>query len=118
MKRGETVYRSDGTLLALVWQDKKPVKMLSTFHRSTKIAIADKKHRDGSAVIKPRCVEDHNNGMGGVDRSDQLASCHNCVRKFVKWYKKLFLYIFDLCLVNGFRVFKELRPDVISRIST
>ena len=38
MKRGETVYRSDGTLLASISQDKKTVKMLSTLHRSTKIA--------------------------------------------------------------------------------
>ena len=40
--------------------------------------------------------------MGGVDRSDQQASTYQCVRKCVKWYKKLFFYVLDMCIVNSY----------------
>ena len=40
--------------------------------------------------------------MGGVDKSDQRASTYQCVRKSVKWYKKLFFYVLDMCVVNSY----------------
>jgi hypothetical protein len=40
--------------------------------------------------------------MGGVDRTDQMAATCRSVRKYIKWYKKLFFYIFDMCIINSF----------------
>ena len=45
--------------------------------------------------------------MGGVDRSDQRASPNQCVRKCVKWYKKLFFYVLDMCIVNCYLLHVE-----------
>ncbi|KAJ8945533.1 hypothetical protein NQ318_020378 [Aromia moschata] len=38
---------------------------------------------------------------GAVDRTDMMLSSTECVRKTVKWYKKLFFHIVDLCLLNS-----------------
>ena len=84
--------------------------MLKCCHLCTQPAwwILGKKDRKGNAVIKPDCVLLYNKGMGGVDRSDQRASTYQCVRKHVKWYKKLFFYVLDMCVLDSYLVHREL----------
>ena len=67
-----------------------------------------KHDRKGNPITKPMCVIEYNKGMKGVDLADQLASSHRSVRKSIKWYKKLFFYMLDVCLVNSYIVHKEL----------
>lgn len=107
LKRGEVAFRSSNKgILALKWHDKKEVKMLSTMH-TAKMINTGKKNRKEEPIIKPECVLAYNRGMGGVDRSDQRASTYRSVRKSVKWYKKLFFYIMDMCVVNSYLVHNE-----------
>ena len=40
--------------------------------------------------------------MLGVDRSDQMVSYYDCLRKTTQWYKKLALQIFDIIVFNTF----------------
>ena len=89
LKRGERIFRSSDSLLALVWKDKKDVKMLSTMHSSS-MEDTGKNDQSGNPIEKPTCVMDYNRGKCGVDLSDQIASSHRSVRKSVKWYKKIF----------------------------
>lgn len=109
MKKGDIDFRTKNGMLAMVWKDKKEVKMLSTVH-TPEMVDTGKKDRNNEPIMKPKIVLDYNNGMGGVDRSDQLAASYRSVRKTIKWYKKFFLYIHDMCLVNSFVVWKELNP--------
>ena len=81
--------------------------MLSSMH-AAEIVNTQKKHRNGKDIIKPQYVLSYNNGMSGVDRSDQQASIYQCVRKSVKWYKKLFFYVLDMCVVNSYFLYIEL----------
>ena len=81
--------------------------MLSSMH-TAEIVNTQKKHRNGKDIIKPQCVLSCNKEMNGVDRSDQQASAYQCVRKCVKWYKKLFFYILDMCIVNSYLLHIEL----------
>lgn len=69
--RGSVDFRStDSGMLALQWLDKRPVTMLSTVHTSEMVALPP--NRQGIQRIKPKVVTDYNNGMKGVDFSDQL----------------------------------------------
>uniref|UniRef100_A0A1B0F9G8 PiggyBac transposable element-derived protein domain-containing protein n=1 Tax=Glossina morsitans morsitans TaxID=37546 RepID=A0A1B0F9G8_GLOMM len=52
-------------------------------------------------IIKPDCVIDYNQGMGSVDRQDQLLAYFPVMHKFVKRYKKIFFYKFDMALLNA-----------------
>ena len=110
LKRGECVSKSANGIMALIWKDKKDVKMLSTKHNSEMLDTG-KKNREGNAIIKPACVVAYNHGMGGVDRSDQLSATCRSVRKHTKWYKKLFFYMVDIAVVNAFLIFKKLRKN-------
>ena len=51
---------------------------------------------------------DYNDGMKGVDVSDQLASSYPTPKKTVKWYHKLFYNIVDMTVVNSHAVHKAL----------
>ena len=63
----------DHNILALKWRDKRDVTLLSTYHDDSMI---EKRRRtraaeDGVEVIqKPTMVEDYNQHMGGVDKSE------------------------------------------------
>jgi hypothetical protein len=52
-------------------------------------------------VSKPQCVIDYNKKMGASDRSDMILSSVECVRKTIKWYKKLFFHTVNMCLLNA-----------------
>ena len=39
--------------------------------------------------------------MGAIDRSDMMLSNVECMRKSIKWYRKLFFHTVDLCLLNA-----------------
>ena len=70
-----------------------------------------KRNRKGKTIIKPACVISYNQGMGGVDCSDQLSATCRSVIKRTKWHKKLFFYMVDISLVNSFLIFKKLHAD-------
>ncbi|KAK9736420.1 Transposase IS4 [Popillia japonica] len=61
---------------------------------------------DGEEIQKPEAVCDYNIYMGGVDKTDMLLSSTESVRKTVKWYKKVFFHIVDLCVLNSYAVYK------------
>ena len=81
--------------------------MLCGMH-TAEMVNTQKKHKNGQDIIKPQCVLSYNEGMGEVDRCDQRASNYQCVRKCVKWCKKLFFYILDMCIVNCYLLHIEL----------
>ena len=57
---------------------------------------------DGTEVIKkPKVVEDYNQYMGGVDKSDQLVLYYGFAHRRVKWWERAFFHLMDLCLVNA-----------------
>ena len=39
--------------------------------------------------------------MGGVDKHDQMLTYYSLSRKAVKWYKKYFFHLFDICIFNA-----------------
>ena len=39
--------------------------------------------------------------MGGVDKHDQILTYYNLARKAMKWYKKYFFHLFDICVFNA-----------------
>lgn len=110
MKSGEIKTRCTDIMMAIVWKDKRDVRMLTTMHND-EFRDTGKTNRQGEAISKPAAVCDYNKIMGGVDISDQYAASHRCARRKQKWYQKLFLYLCDLCLVNSFCIYNVLQAQ-------
>jgi hypothetical protein len=43
--------------------------------------------------------------MGAVDRTDMMIVSIECVRKLLKWYRKFFLHLLDITLLNSHAIF-------------
>ncbi|UYV60146.1 hypothetical protein LAZ67_1000131 [Cordylochernes scorpioides] len=56
-------------------------------------------------IQKPSAVIDYNQKMGTVDQTDMLLSSIGCLRKSLKWYKKLFLHFIDTSLLNAYSLY-------------
>ncbi|XP_037774741.1 uncharacterized protein LOC119571566 [Penaeus monodon] len=105
--RGQIDFRSSKTgMICLQWVDKRPVTMLSTAHTSKVVTLPP--NRRGVERSKPEVVVAYNNGMKGVDLSDQLAQSYPTTRKTVKWYKKIFFYLLDMTTTNALAIHRAL----------
>ncbi|CAK9834553.1 PiggyBac transposable element-derived protein 4 [Anthophora retusa] len=112
LKRGEATFRSCTNLLVTKWMDKKEVYMLSTMHTSEFGTII--KHGGTKVIRKPVCVLDYNNSMGAVDKADMVISTVNSTRKTLKWYRKFFFHLLDICVWNAYCLYKDKMKEPIS----
>lgn len=77
------------SIMVLKWKDRRDVLMLSTKHDNSMTRF----NRRRTTIEKPRVVADYNKRKGYIDLTDQMGSYHTCLRKSIKWYRKL---IFDI----------------------
>ncbi|XP_045540910.1 piggyBac transposable element-derived protein 4 isoform X1 [Papilio machaon] len=111
LKRGETAAYASPPLLALKWQDKKTVLMLSTFHDDKIVPSNSVDYSTGLPKLKPQCVVDYTGNMGSVDTSDMMTSTLGCIRKSKKWHKKLGFHVIDMFMLNAFFLFKIMKNN-------
>lgn len=111
LRKGEASSRSTKNLLAVKWMDKKEVYMLSTMHTSEFATVV---RRGGKKIQKPVCVLDYNNCMGSVDKVDMVISTINSTRKSMKWYRKYFFHLLDICVWNAYCLYKHNTQQPIS----
>lgn len=76
LKKGESHFSRDDSLLYMKWKDKRDVLMLSTFHDYTFIEKRRRtRHTPGvEEILKPKVVEDYNLHMGGVDKGQHCGN--------------------------------------------
>lgn len=100
--------------MAIKWEDKRSVRMLTSVHELEFCATGKKNYRTKEDIIKPTCVQDYNKNMGGIDNIDRQLSITESVRKTMKWYRKLFFHLLDLCLSNAHSLYKMRNKEPIS----
>jgi hypothetical protein len=109
LKRGESKAFSHEKLLAINYQDKKSVYMLTTLQDNSHVGTG-KRDRHGVEKVKPKAIHQYNKFMGGVDRNDMLLGFYTSCRKSLKWYKKIAIHYIELALLNAFVLMKESDP--------
>lgn len=112
LKKGEACFRSSNSLLAMKWLDKKEVYMITTMHTADFAAVS--RYKGLQSVAKPVCVIDYNKSMGIIDKVDMVISTVNTTRKSLKWYRKFFFHMLDICVRNSYCLYKYNRREVIS----
>jgi hypothetical protein len=101
LTRGRTESLASQEMLAVKWRDHREVTVLTTVHRNVMVTLNKKDRKTQEYVRKPQCVIDYNEKMGAVDCNDMMLSSMECIRKKIKWYRKLFFLTVDLCLLNA-----------------
>ena len=70
------------------------------------VQLEKKSYPTNEDIIKPRCSHVYNQNMGGIDNVDRQLTITETVRKTMKWYRKLFFHLIDLCLSNAYALYK------------
>ena len=107
-KRGDSEVRQVGNLVVSLWQDNRPVTMLSTNAQASANITVQRRQKDGSRteVPCPESVVLYNRYMGGVDRGDQLRQYYSVRTKSHKMYKYIFWFIFDVTITNAYVLYQ------------
>ena len=104
-KKGEVATYRDGDVFGLKWLDKRFVSMLSTIHDDSMVS-KERCSRQASAGVetiqKPAVIEDYNQFMGGVDKSDQLVTYYGFKHSSKKWWKRAFFHLLELAMVHAY----------------
>lgn len=117
-------YRSDDDkILCVMWKDKKgkakkekkPVVVVST-QASVKTKRITRKQGDPFDI--PEVIQDYNMSMNGCDRMDQAVSYYGQFsRKTVKWWKRIFLWLLEICQANAYILYCLTRADDTPKLS-
>ena len=76
LKRSDRQYRHTDILLALKWQDKREVYMLSTIHSTAYENSSKIGRQTGEEIRKPVCILDYTKKMRVVDHVENASSVH------------------------------------------
>ena len=97
LKQGDVISRNREGVVVAKWKDKRDVLMISNLHSLQMIEVIN---RRGEKKMEPNIIKDSNQYMSGVDRAEQMVSYYDCLRKTIRWYKKVALHLFDyFCLM-------------------
>lgn len=66
--------------------------------------------------MKPNIIRDYNQGMSGIDRSDQMLSYYTALRNTIRWPKKVALYIIEIYIHNAHKIFQKVTSSKIKLI--
>ncbi len=105
--RGKYNFRSNGPVLCSNWNDRKAVYFVSSMHRAQPLPgqTSTVMRQDGTGsslpLSCPPLLPDYIAFMRGVDRGDQLVSYYSIGRKSKKWWRKIFFYLIDVCILNA-----------------
>jgi hypothetical protein len=77
--------------------------MLTTKHLAEMQYIGRKtRTADPQPIYKPAAVIDYTNKMGGVDLSDQLMNYYHFLRRTNKWWRKLWVHLLNMVIMNAY----------------
>ena len=89
-------------------KDKCDVLTITNKHQSE---IVDATNKNGKVAKKPNIIRDYNNGMSGVDRSDQIRTYYSYSKKTLRWYKKIGFHMFEIMIHSSHTIFCKLKND-------
>lgn len=82
LNAGDTTYIRNDDILAVYWKDERDIFVLSSFHGS----FAKVVERYSGDVVKPDCIFEYNQHIGGFDKCNQLLSYYAISKKSTKWW--------------------------------
>ena len=106
LEKSEHDFRRNENLLAVEFQDKKEILMLSTIHTADVIETG-KKDRSGENVRKFKVIHDYNQKMGGGEKNDTMVGNYSSIRKTYKWTTKVLFPFLEEAIFNSFLLYSK-----------
>ena len=102
------------------WMDTKLVILASTFCSAEPMSTCQRyvrKEKQRKTFPCPNIVKQYNRHMGGVDLHDMLKSLYSVDRKGKKFYLRLCNYLFGLCVINGWLLYRRSCPEGVHEMT-
>jgi hypothetical protein len=106
MKTGDSFSRHTDEMLAVKFFDKRDVHMLSTVHLDEIVSSDKINYKTGELKLKHISVMEYKDKMGAIDTTDMQISSVECARKSIKWYKKFFMHLLDVTMLNAMYLYQ------------
>lgn len=121
LKRGEVVAKEDcNGIVVMKWKDTRDIYLLTTKHCPATEEINRRYSRPAASSSsqapkkKPIAIIAYNKGKAGIDISDQMSSYGTCLRKGIKWYRRLAMeLLLGMSVVNAYVLYKEVTRSKI-----
>ena len=79
--------------------DRKAVTL--TVYNSKNTDTSKKHFQTKETIQKPLVMMKYNKCMGGIDANDQLLKYSHFSKQTIKWWKKVFFRMLNICMVNA-----------------
>ena len=99
---GDSIFIHEDNIVSVHWKDKREVFLIFSIHNNECVDVPQRKDE---IISKPIMIIQYNTYMGGVDKCDQYLSYYSLGRKSIKWWKKVFFRLFELCIINAMVVY-------------
>ena len=116
LQRHEYKVAQKDELSFVVWQDTKPVCVLSNFHDPTAMGVVSRRVRVGGGsqqVAVPAVVADYQKFMKGVDLMDQMIGYYIIHHRSKKWWRRIFHYLMMASAYNAYVVARDTNPEIV-----
>lgn len=104
LKRGENKSMFCNGVHVGKWRDKRNVQYISTEFGSEMGIFKNKRNQESE---KPSAIIGYNAFMSGIDRQDQMMAYYPCSRKTIRWYKKLFMHVLQMSMINAYFLYNK-----------
>lgn len=94
-------------IMFLAWKDKRIMSLLSTWNDAG--MIDSKRILQGGKEVnirKPNVVVSYTNSMSSINRTNQYTSTYCFLRKSLKWWRKMFFWGMEVCVINSYIIYK------------
>ena len=114
---GPPITDRDNEVLYIAWHDKKPVYMITTVHSSQTFQkqVKSKHHPENQQLVeKPCAIQAYSQHMVGIDRADKAMTYYMVLHRCMKWWKKLFFYLLEVCFCNTLIIWRSIHRKRIN----
>jgi hypothetical protein len=94
------------------WQEKKrQVNVLTSGNKTGNFQLRRPGKRGQPAQVypKPLAIQNYTENYNAIDKNDQLRSYYGIATKAKKWWKYVFWFLLDVCMINAYILHKS-RP--------
>ena len=102
LKKGEMISKSFNDISMIKWKDKRDVCMITNAFVPE---LVESVNRHENSKQKPNAIQVYNQIKPGIHQFDQMLSYHSVLRKTVRWYKKVWIHIFEISMANSFYLY-------------
>ena len=92
------------------WYDNKIVNLISTFVRTSPVAVVERYDSKEKKVVEVSCpdiIQRYNKSMGGVDLADCLIALYRINLRSKKYYMRLIFHMIDMVMVNSWLLYRR-----------